>query len=448
MKDLIRVTKIDKSLELSCGRELVICINILYLSVSTSNDGCGKGLSVMTPLRNSISNNNTSFDVVCDWLSFTFPCRLYSNLDGDDNSVKSFNSLLNVLKLNTSGAESVNGKCNYGYGLKWIQNTYLNKEVVTSFYYGILPNGKDFLTKNANGEYTSFFEMSGGACREFERRNEHQEDCWKELFSVMDSVRAKSSRFDFAIDIYDSPINLVQYLRDKKLEGMLSTTFKKFSENTTYDGDYKDGDTFYLGSRESDMFCRVYDKMAEMRQKNMDNLVEHSSWYRIEFKCAHSKAEQMRCLFRDNLTDLWSLALSFLNRYIHPLDENGQTDSVWIDILNSPNDECKTSLKNLYGGDVTVEKLMDWGKKSLSIVIATWMVSLGYADFLNFVNELVTDGIKKMDKKRLKQCHRFRERTNRPVISDDEIKLIYDTLLGYGKEIGYAESYYSYKRND
>jgi len=102
-----------------------------------------------------------------------------------------------------------------------------------------------------------------------------------DICQMFDDFNARTSRLDFAIDIKGTN------LTPKMLYSMENNRKDKRGRKplTNYFQNSYGGSTFYVGSRTSDKFLRVYDKASQMG-------IEGETWLRIELECkgevAHS----------------------------------------------------------------------------------------------------------------------------------------------------------------
>lgn len=110
-----------------------------------------------------------------------------------------------------------------------------------------------------------------------------------ELLSWDESVQI--TRLDLALDnigdVYFYPHELKQYSDD----GLVKSRWKNWElvQAGKYGKKELTGDTFYLGSRTSDLFCRVYDKTLERIAK--DDVEVPDNWVRWELVCKHDRAQ-------------------------------------------------------------------------------------------------------------------------------------------------------------
>lgn len=122
----------------------------------------------------------------------------------------------------------------------------------------------------------------------------------KALFSrVLPSVliknivdyECKCTRMDLALDnigdVYFYPHQLEEYINNKLVKSRWSK-YESIKCKDMHSGELT-GDTVYLGSRSSDLFCRVYDKTME--RISADDVEVPENWVRWELVCKHDRAQ-------------------------------------------------------------------------------------------------------------------------------------------------------------
>ena len=374
-------------------------------------DNLSNGGVVNTPVhyKNVNENDNNSFSTILfDYLTFTFPCELFSSLKGDKQSEERFEMLLEMLKLKVSEANKKRGQYNYSYMLEWKHcDDESNKEVTTKFMYGVLEDSDgSYLTKNAQGEVTSCCEMSGGACRALERRYGNDLDkSWNNLDSCLKSIHAKVSRFDLAFDLYNININLPEYLFNKYMNGLLSSKFQKFSyEHGLSDRNLNDSaQTFYIGSKKSDLYIRVYDKKAENSIKGVEDICQNH--YRIEFSARHDRAQHLydQCMNNYFCGTLYEYTTGLILNYICPKVINKKVYDNRLSLMeddpiftNLFDEVEKSKVVGYKKGKLDIERKKLWLLKSISPLFATIFLATG-VNFEHFLNDMLITGLKKLD---------------------------------------------------
>lgn len=243
-----------------------------------------------TPSGKSLKNIFTSID----YFSFRFDTSY-------ENNLATFKPLLELLTYDIEyGFTGVKGKNGYTDGLEIGRGITL--------YYG----GE--ITMNREGNLTSYLEMKGEGCREFESiasfKNWHNpkplDDYWTELFEVCITTGGKCTRIDLPVDDCEGLIN-ISTIKEKIKNKEYTTRMKKIEEMASYEDDdsgkvFVDGlpdvvstieskhkgYSVTLGNRTHIQLC-IYDKKAE--QQNKGRPVKYKSWVRYESRFYHDNAD-------------------------------------------------------------------------------------------------------------------------------------------------------------
>lgn len=340
---------------------------------------------VNTPVRSNISFLNPTFSIYFDYLSFSFPCGLSSaTRQGSFKDMAMLAELLKVLKLDPSRADEKKGRYNYSRSLSWTAlSDKSKKDVTTDLMYGndeVDSNGC-VLTADRYGRLTTMLEMSGGACRDFESRNGYNLECWKDLDRVINDIEGKITKFDLAIDIYDSPLNIPQYLYEKYINGELVTPCKKstYEHNPNRDN-LAGGATLYIGSKKSDFYCRIYDKKAENLAKGVKDF--SFNHYRIEFSARHERAVNLYSDTFENWRSgtLLDFVKTLILKYIQPKESGPYTsnirtrkvDSRWYELFCGMRKNVTMAIK----GSNDIEIKANWFIRSCSRILAMLYISM------------------------------------------------------------------------
>lgn len=163
------------------------------------------------------------------------------------------------------------------------------------------------------------FTIPGEGCRALFSRTS-PDKVIENLLSYGENVRI--TRLDLALDnigeVYFYPRELKQFYDD----GLVKSRWKNWELVQSGKNGKKEltGDTFYLGSRTSDLFCRVYDKTLE-RIANDDTEVPEN-WVRWEMVCKHDRAQvAAEQLMRSGFA-LGEVMFGILSNYFALLEEN------------------------------------------------------------------------------------------------------------------------------
>lgn len=136
------------------------------------------------------------------------------------------------------------------------------------------------------------------------------------------SYDCKVTRLDLALDnigdIYFYPHDLEYYI-DNKLVKSRWSKYESIKCKDMHSSDLK-GDTVYLGSRTSDLFCRVYDKTLE--RIAADDVEVPERWVRWELVCKHDRAQVACEQLLDNGFAIGEIMAGVLSNYFSILEPN------------------------------------------------------------------------------------------------------------------------------
>lgn len=158
--------------------------------------------------------------------------------------------------------------------------------------------------------------FSGSALRNYEPD-------WFNIFLFVDYYKGSFTRIDLALDLYQMNFT-IEHLYQKHKEGLLSMLWSSVSNMETTDrrGNLT-GRTLYLGSRESNVFLRFYDKYLE--SKNAD----YKGVERLEIEYKKEAADVLgKKIFKR--AGLSNLLTSTLKKYLKVKKEKkGENRSRW-----------------------------------------------------------------------------------------------------------------------
>lgn len=136
------------------------------------------------------------------------------------------------------------------------------------------------------------------------------------------SYNCKVTRIDLALDnigdIYFYPYEIKQFVFAKQTKSRWRT-FELVQSGSIQSAELT-GDTFYLGSRTSDLFCRVYDKTLERIAKDDVEVPEH--WVRWELVCKDDRAQVACAQLLDTGFAIGEILSGVLSNYFSILVEN------------------------------------------------------------------------------------------------------------------------------
>ncbi len=119
-------------------------------------------------------------------------------------------------------------------------------------------------------------------------------------------------------DIYFYPYEIKQFVFDKRTKSRWRT-FELVQSGSIQSAELT-GDTFYLGSRTSDLFCRIYDKTLERIAKDDVEVPEY--WVRWELVCKDDRAQVACEQLLDTGFAIGQILSGVLSNYFSILVEN------------------------------------------------------------------------------------------------------------------------------
>lgn len=193
------------------------------------------------------------------------------------------------------------------------------------------------------------------------------------------------TRLDLAVDDFEGILDL-DIIREHLQKGWLSTRWRIYRPEGTMDigSDSTEGETtIYIGSRASESFTRVYDKVVEMEAKGMDPKTNH--WVRFELE---TKGKRADALARQVLEAEKSggYILDYINGLIEfkePNDSDSnkwrwETAQWWTDFIKTV-DKTRLSLPK---PERTIEKTRTWVRHSVAPGLAVMLGAGLYSDLM------------------------------------------------------------------
>lgn len=206
------------------------------------------------------------------------------------------------------------------------------------------------------------FTLPGDGCRALFSRVS-PDKVIKTLLSYNENVQI--TRLDMALDnigdIYFYPRDLKQYYED----GLVKSRWVNWQLMQSGKNGKKEltGDTFYLGSRTSELFCRVYDKTLERIANDDTEVPEH--WVRWELVCKHDRAQAAAEQLVKSGFALGEVMFGILSNYFCLLKENPNDshkerwpmDERWANFLG---DVQPIRLYRIVRKEKTLDDKIDW----------------------------------------------------------------------------------------
>ena len=218
----------------------------------------------------------------------------------------------------------------------------------------------------------------------------------------------KITRADIAFDDMDGVLD-TDLMYEKLRSGEVVTRYRKVTRITGVQmpEPEKTGDTVNVGSRKSNSFIRIYDKLLEQQARGVDLPSGIGSWVRIEIELKKEKAHKF-CEMIGNLAksqekdagDMCAgLLLGLLDfKDVNPEDDNRsrwETCSWWLEFVGT----LQKVTVGLPSQTKTLEDTKDWLKfqvaSSLAMVVLSYPDENGLTGF-EFIMKCVEDGEKRM----------------------------------------------------
>jgi hypothetical protein len=367
--------------------------------------------------------------ILFDWISFTFDdLDIEAVLSRSSYGIKKkigYKIHLDILNnlLVALGSEKYHydleikqpGLNNYKYIL------YIGEHIIINFHG----------PKSYRGKYTTQLLMRGERCREF---IEYQNGNWIELFKVLGTLNGSFKRVDIAIDDFTANDIDIYDLQKYAEAGHWTGSFQslKIINDISFRGGIRSkGYSLTFGSPGSNQL-QIYDKNLERFSKKKESF-DTKVWYRYEMRLVNKRAnnairEYMRAFAYDssNISSFLEFGSSLLAELIMFKKEPRGNDTrvrrwepldKWTSFLGS--------IKKInFIPNTKLEKTIDlkkkWYKKSISSTNAEFFLSNenGYFDFQL---EIVKNGIKKMNKRKLSTVNKKRLSMGKAALTMEEI---------------------------
>lgn len=316
-----------------------------------------------------------------DWLSFTIQTDIHGV---GKKAVREFLEQMNLDTLPFAENETGRHGYNRSLSLQNYINVYYN-EVKFNEYDDNNADKLDRIIKMG-----VHFEFTGQGCRILE-----QDRDWSDWFNLFNSLNARYSRIDIALDDFIGLLDfdlmeekikkgeVISLSRTRNIEASLD--FKK-AEKLDNNGKSK-GKTIYFGNRNSLMMIRFYDKKREQQAKKI--FCPFDFWQRYEIVLKREKAidfvEKLRS--GESFSELYLKVMSGLIRFIEPSDDKNKarwkTSPFWEDFIKG-SEPIKLERKNL---DPSILKTISWVDQSVigSLQLLVEIAKMGNLDLLELL---------------------------------------------------------------
>jgi len=234
--------------------------------------------------------------------------------------------------------------------------------------------------------------MSGQGCREFEAQ--HRSDPWLSLFENVLAHDGQFTRLDIAVDNVDGQLDLNR-LEDEINAKNIRSRFKKgrkISEfNLCASGNDALGKTLYVGSTQSRLQIRFYDKAAQL------GIDQH--WTRAEIQLRSERAQVAAQIYCNSLEPA-QIATGIMNTYFTVINNDDSnksrcsTQEWWSNWLAST-EKLKLSIDKV---KKTVLQVADYIRRQYAPSLAM-LKEYFQADFSEFIRGIVKEGNDRMSLK-------------------------------------------------
>lgn len=225
----------------------------------------------------------------------------------------------------------------------------------------------------------------------------------REFLSAIDRVGC-ITRMDLAVDDIGAHYFTTEDVYSLWKENLIVTKFRKLRnvEETSSHG-LKTGHTVYFGSRESEMYLRVYDKQLEQNKKlaHSDSPLISTPWVRWEMECKGSRSHAVVKQFL-NGSDLGDIVVGVLSHYVRIINSDNSNRSrctvneKWLDFLHG----IRPLKLYVSQEDKTIDDKKCWVNKQVMPTIAAIIIADGGS--LEFFERNLPSACERM-KKNLRQ---------------------------------------------
>lgn len=294
----------------------------------------------------------------------------------------------------------------------------------------------------SHGRYTVSVEMSGQACREFEKYSGHT---WLDFFRMIFKYESfRISRLDFAIDDFKGTEISLPYIRELVERGLYTSNSRKGSAVSSWEKNSDEvttaGLTIYIGAKGGNQLA-IYDKLRERIGLGLE--VETDCWNRYEMRFVHEKAYAVLeyyylALETNNDYDLKLYVQGLLRDFMDLKDENDKnsrirrkaTNPKWLDFLESIH---KIDIKRRVKEPPTFQRKLKWIDESMGSTFVELVLAKDLHGLQELIYRMVLDSIDDLEPKKLARLNQYMIETEQDQISDDRIaqlKKLIKQILG------------------
>ncbi len=383
--------------------------------------------------------------ICVDYLTFTFPFDYIEHISNFENTKEEvkvrFYEILNDLKLDfKSGEPAKCGTKGFMYGMTWaVPIQYVgDKNPSTRFDYWL----------RFNNLKIGCFELSGGCCRDFERRCSAEElnvdSSWRNLLdNIYFKYHGSASRIDIAFDFYNIDLeDPFMYFYNKILNCEFSSPIRSFSPSITFkdDGDsrsYK-AQIFHIGEMTGSVSAVFYNKKLEQAHQN--NFVECKNWLRFEIRFKDEKADNLVSGLLKNWESKDIYLVGILKKYfdfkIRPKKNkdvfvkrntryNWTTDPIWEEMTNSV---FKQTLVNQFERESSIKGKAHYLTNYQKKVLTSLYLANGPVGFKQILKNALAIGCSDLDNNDFSRINYHRDKLSMNAITLQDVDALIDDL--------------------
>ena len=282
----------------------------------------------------------------------------------------------------------------------------------------------------SHGRYVVSVEMTGQACREFEKHSGHT---WLELFRMIFGFESfRISILDFAIDDFKGTEISLPYIRNLVEQGLYTSNSRIGSHVSSWKKNSDElitaGYTIYIGAKGGNQLA-IYDKLRERLSAGHE--VETDCWNRYEMRFVQEKAYAVLehyylALETNNDFDLKHLVQGLLLDFMDLKDANDKnarirrrkTDDRWTMFLESIS---KIDIKKRVKEPPTLEKKFRWFDNSMGSTMTELVLAKDFHGMQRVVYESILDAIDSLDSKKLSRINEYMKEHENELVDSDRL---------------------------
>lgn len=409
-------------------------------------DGSELGIGALGKAPITIEVDYKFKSSICvDYLTFSFPFDFTENITNLENAPdvdkRRFYNILTDLKLEyKSGEPSKSGTKGFMYGMTWaVPVQYVgDKNPATRFDYWL----------RFNNLKIGCFEMSGGCCRDFERRclaeSLDADAQWRNLLdNVYFKYQGSASRIDIAFDFYNIDLeDPFMYFYQKIFNCEFTSPIRSFSPSITFKDDadsrtYK-AQIFHIGDSSGSVSAVFYNKKLE--QAHQHNYIECKNWLRFEIRFKDKQADNLVAGLLRNWESKDTYLVGILKKYfdfkVRPQKNkdlfvkrntryNWKTDPLWDEMTNSI---IKKTLINQFESESSIKGKAHYLTNYQKKVLTSLYLANGPTGFKQILKNALAIGCSDLDNNDFNRINYHRDKLSMDDITIEDVNSLIDQL--------------------